>query len=305
MQRGVDSIQRRVDDISKRFPGAGWMDLPQELVDEILGYLLEDLHALKACSLTCKHLFGAARPLIHQRLACFDSRPEYPKPGRWLFSRHKKDPGAFERLIDAGRSGVLPYTRHLILKPKYHHSYPRFSPSDLQEYLPHLRSITKLHTLTLDSFHLPQFIPVFNEYFGTFANTLRHLDIRRAYGTEQQLLYFICQFPRLEDLTIVFSLWERTAHPVPTITHSPPLRGKLVLVRPASRGFTDGFAALPGGLNFRSVELFQSTDWRSQRGDSRAVLAACNHTAASISYLWHARGDESEFSPSFRAHIMV
>ena len=58
--------QRRVDDISKQFTGAGWKHLLLELVDEILGYLLDDLDALRACSLTCKHLFGTTRPLIHQ-----------------------------------------------------------------------------------------------------------------------------------------------------------------------------------------------------------------------------------------------
>ena len=68
-----DGIWRRVDDISKQYTGAGWKNLPQELVDEILDYLLDDLKALKACSLTCKCLFGATRPLIHRRLICSGS----------------------------------------------------------------------------------------------------------------------------------------------------------------------------------------------------------------------------------------
>jgi len=36
--RPVD-IQHRVDDISKQFTGAGWKNLPQEIVDEIVDYL--------------------------------------------------------------------------------------------------------------------------------------------------------------------------------------------------------------------------------------------------------------------------
>ena len=67
-------VRERVGDISKQFTGAGWKHLPQELVDEILGYLLDDLDAFKACSLICKLLFGATRPLIHERV-CLASRP--------------------------------------------------------------------------------------------------------------------------------------------------------------------------------------------------------------------------------------
>ena len=278
-----DNTHRRVDNLSKRFTGAGWMDLPQELVDEILGYLRDDLAALKACSLTCKHLFGATRPLIHQRL-CLATRLDwmpYPKPKVSLFGRRKRPPEAFGRLIDADRSGLLRYTRHLTFKIE---GGP-FVPSNIREYLPHLRSITELHGLTFITFCVYLFIPVFDECFGMFASTLRHLDIRIAHGTEQQLLYIICQFPLLEDLNIVspVKVVAYPEHPVPTIIQSPPLRGKLVLAQVYSAELFEGLAALPSGLNFRSLELFRC-------GGSRAVLAACGHSVTSISYLWYRWG---------------
>ena len=271
-------IHRRVDDISKRFTGAGWKSLPQELVDEILGLLLDDLDVLKACSLTCKRLFGAARPLIHQRLICLDTRPDYPKPKRSLFSRRGRHPGAFGRLVDADRSDVLRYTRHLTFKPTDNLSKPCFNPIHLQGYLPQLRSITKLDSLTLEIFYITSFIPVFDEYFGIFANTLRRLDIRRADGTAQAILYIVSKFPLLEDLTIISSGGGFTP-PVPAIAPSPPFRGKLVLANARSRELSEGLAAFPGGLNFRSLELAKCE--RPQ-----AVLVACGHTATSISYLW-------------------
>jgi len=277
-------IQRRINDISKQFTGAGWKNLPQELVDAIMGYLVDDPDALKSCSLTCKRLFGATRPLIHQRLVCLDSRVVY-KPRGTPFSR---GPGTFERLIDADRLGVLPYTRHLALKPKPF--YPLFHPGDLKEYLPHLWSITRLHTLTLNSFIFPPFIPVFNEYFGMFTDTLRHLDIQESYCTNRELLYIISQFPLLEDLTIVSPVSGDAAPPgdaIPTITQLPPLRGKLALVRAVSREFFSTFAEFPGGLNFRSLELFRC-------GDPGVIVAACSNTATSISYLWPAQGDDSK-----------
>jgi len=271
----LGGIQRRVDDISKQFTGAGWKSLPQELVNEILGYLLGNLPALKACSLTCKRLFGATRPLIHQRLVCLDTRPDPLKQKRYLFSRRRRTRGVFERLVNADRSGILRYTRHLTFEPTDGTLKSLICLMDLQEYLPQLRSIAKLDGLTLDNLYLPHSIPAPNEISGRFVDTLRHLDIRNAFGTEQQLLYLVCWFPRLEDLTIVSpNTQPRTPIQMPTITQSPPLQGKLVLVDALSKDL----AALPGGVNFRSLELA----WC----DPQPVLAACGHTAASVSYLW-------------------
>ena len=282
-------IQRRLDDISKQFTGAGWKNLPQELVDEIVRYLQDDPDALTACSLTCKSLFGATRPLIHQRLVCC-------KPKGSLFTRLKGDPGTFERLANAERSGLLHYTRHLTIKMENGPLHPR----EMQEYLPHLRSITNLYTLTLSTFPLHQFVPVFNEYFGTFTNTLRHLDIRIACGTELQLLYIICQFPLLEDLTITTcpatTIIAEPELNVPAITQSPPFRGKLVLVQAASRELSEGLAALPGGLNFRSLEL-------SHCEHLEAVLAACSPTVTSLSYLWQCGALDGE--PNASIHVSV
>jgi len=269
-------IRDRIREISRQFTGAGWENLPQELVDEILGYLLDDSPTLMACSLTCKCLFGAARPLIHRLFVCLGSRPEHLKPKISLFSRRKRDLGAFGWLIDADRSGVLCYTQHLKVKLEHH----SLSPRDIQENLPLLQSITKLHTLTLEIYHLHLFIPGFSEHFGMFTNTLRHLDIRTVDGMERQLLYLVCQFPLLEDLTIIYPAYEGYAHPehpVPTITQSPPLRGKLV-AQVYSRELFETLAAFPGGLNFRSLEL----RWCEVPA---VIFARCGHTATSISYM--------------------
>ena len=255
-------------------------------MDGILLYLLDHLVALKACSLTCKSLFGATRPLIHRQFVCFGSRPGRPRRKKFLLPRPKRDPGAFGRLIYADRSGFLRHTLRLTIRMV---DGP-LNPIDMQEYLPHLRSITKLHSLTLDNFHVHPFIPVFDEHFGTFTNTLRHLDIRNARGTERELLYIICQFPLLEDLSIISpagKIVTDSGPPVPTITQSPPLRGKLVLVQAHSREFLEGFVAFPGGLNFRSLEIFPCED-------SRVIMAACGRTLTSISYLRRANVDKSE-----------
>ena len=273
-------------------------------MDEVLGYLLDDLGALRACSLACKRLFGAARPLIHRQLVCLDTRPNLPKRKRSLFSRRKRDPGPFERLIDADRSGILRYTRQLTFKSKGGFLRPCFNPRDLQECLPHLQSITGLHSLTLDTFRVSSFIPVFDKHFGMFTNTLRHLDIRNTYGTTRELSYIICQFPLLEDLTIVCPVCpvgEHSTHPghqIPAITQSPPLRGKLILAQAIWRELSEDLAAFPGGLNFRSLELSLSEHLEP-------IFAACGHTATSISYLWPHRDIDGESNPSIQMHIVT
>ena len=275
-------IQRRIDDISKQFTGAGWKNLPQEVVDEIVGYLLDNLAALKACSLTCKRLFGAMRPLIHQRLVCM-GRPDKLKRSPFNI------PGAFNELIDRDRLGILHYTRHLALIPT-NITGPHYNPRDIQRYLPHLRSITHLHTLTLFHFHLTPFTPVFDKHFGMFTSTLRYLDIRYPDGTERELLYIVSQFSLLEDLTIVSlpgQIVPYLRHPIPKITQSPPLGGNLALARGCLTELPDGLAAFPGGLNFRSLEL-------SGCKRPQALLAACGRTATSVSYFFGSDADDRE-----------
>lgn len=198
---------------------------------------------------------------------------------------------------NADHSGLLHYTRHLTFGIEDGFFFPR----NMEQYLPHLRSITKLHALTLITFHAHLFIPVFNQYFGMFASTLRRLDLRNAYCTEQQFLYIISQFPLLDDLRILSPI-EMVSHPrhqVPAIRQSPPLRGKLVLAQAYSRELFEGLAAFPGGLHFRSIELFRC-------GSPRPVLEACSHSVTSISYLWYTwNSTNGNSNPSIHMDVMI
>ena len=214
-----------------------------------------------------------------------------------LFSLRRGGPEGFERLDDADRLGLLRYIRYLALKTQ---GDGAFTPENMQMYLPYLRSITNLHTLTLSPFSIHSFIPVFNECFGMFTNTLRHLDIRNAYGTDEQLLYVISRFPLLEDLTVV-SPTVAVVHPrdrSPAITQSPPFRGTLVLVRVDSRELLEGLRALHGGLQFRSLDLFRCEN-------SQIVLDACSHTVTSISYMWWVQNNNCKSVPCVHMFITM
>ena len=148
-------------------------------MDEILGYLLNDLAALKAYSLTYKRLFGATRPLIQKwlYLAPRQNRKAHPKPKGSLFGRRKRAPEEFERLIGADRWGILCYTQNLTFEMGGDSSRPR----NAQEYLPHLRSITELRTLTLIIPRAHLFIQVFDVMnISAFSPTLYDTS---TYGT--------------------------------------------------------------------------------------------------------------------------
>ena len=128
--------QHRVDDISKEFTGDGWKSPPQELVDAILSYLLDDVETLKACSHTS---------------ACLAQRSATPLGFPLYFCRT-----GLERLVDAERWDLLRYIQHLTLEV----GLGTLSSKAVQEYLPHFRSFTNLHTLTLDTFHPTPFLPL-------------------------------------------------------------------------------------------------------------------------------------------------
>ena len=139
-------------------------------MDDILSYLLDDLSALKACSRTCKSLFGATRPILHQRVCLASSSVQAgrPKAKGSLFSPRRGDFEAFERLVDADRSGTLRYIQHLTFKMG--NSFP--TPENMLKHHLHFQSMTNLHSLTLMPLHL--FIPVFGERFDMFTDILRH-----------------------------------------------------------------------------------------------------------------------------------
>ena len=76
-------------------------------------------------------------------------------------------------------------------------------------------------------------------------------------------------------------------HPVPKITQTH------------SSGLFESLAALPGGLNFRSLELFRC-------GSPQNILEACGHIVTSISYLWYTwNSANGESNPSIQVDVAM
>lgn len=270
-----------------------WNRLPPELVDEILGYLSDDLPTLKACSLTCKGMLSSARPLIRSRLFLVStrSRRSNGRFTKYLFKRPKGgiDP-RLERLVAADRQGLLQYTRHLVIRT----GRLPLTPQSLQPYIPYFHSIDKLQTFVVDGLDIPAFVPVFDDYFGMFTHSLRGLDIKYILDSERQLLCFISQFPLLEDLSIQ-SCYVVYSHPnpsLPMLRTSPPFRGHLKLsIIMDSRSLCEALAQLPEGLNFTSLEL-------KGCGNPAAIITACQFTLRSVLYTWIDRLGKHHSIPS-------
>ena len=258
----------------------GWNRLPPELVDRILQYLSEDLPTLKACSLTCKIMLGSARPLIESWLCLSPARKQKlnVRSIKSLLKRSKKTLDSLERLADMDRRGLLLHTRHLVLKM----DELSLVPQSLLPYIPFFLYIDNLQTLVIDGLDVTAFIPVFNSCLGMFTRSVRSLDIRHIWDSDRQLLWFIGQFPSLEDLSIrsCYALYYFLGPSPPLIPTSPPLRGHLNLSTIwDSQTFCDALAHFPGGLHFTSVEL-------KGCGKPESIIMACRLSLRSISYTW-------------------
>jgi len=79
---------------------------------------------------------------------------------------------------------------------------------------------------------------------------------------------------------------------------SPLLQGKLLVVQVHSRELFEGLVALPGGLNFHSLELHQCKYLE-------VIFAVCGQTTALILYLWLHGGVNSEPNSSIYVYIMI
>ena len=258
----------------------GLIRLPPELIDEILRCLSDDLPSLKACALTCKIMHSSARPLLGSWLCLSPARRRKlnSRSMKALFKRSKRGSDSLERLADVDRRGLLPHTRNLVLKM----DELAFVPQSLRPYTPYFLSIHNLRTLVIDGLDVTAFMPVFTSCLGMFTRSLRSLDIKHIWDSDRQLLWFISQFPLLEDLSIrsCYALYLFLGPSPPLIRTSPPFRGHLNLsLLMDSQSLCEALAQFPGGLNFTSLEL-------KGCGKPAAVIAACQFSLKSVSYTW-------------------
>ena len=252
--------------------------LPQEIVDEILEYLEDHRHrrTLVACSLTCKALFLSARPIIHRQLymgGTLDTQEIH---------RYKtSSPPPFHILSAAARCDLTRYTRRLTIDVGR-----EFTPQNLWPYHPQFQTFALLTSITLHQFDPSPFLPVFEQHFGHLKRQIRSLEFINPPGSQDDMLYFICQFPNLEDLG--FNPFPQhnldPSQDISTVQSSPTLGGTLRIASMKSRGIEafGSLARLPSGLRFRSIEFL-----RYIRIDPNIIMRECASTLQSVTLVFH------------------
>ena len=265
---------------SAEFTG-GFKRLPQETVDEILEYLVDDRRTLIACSLTSRGLLRSARRIIHRRLRLVG--PEYK------FQCEAANRAKLLMLSAAAELGLAQYTRELTIKIG-----GEFTPKNLLPYLPQFQTFARLTSLTLHDFDPSPFLHSFERYFGHLAQQMRSLEFISTPGPQYNMMYFISQFPNLEDLGFdpfpAHNLNPYGKYNISAIRSSPTLGGTLQ-VTSTNAWWTRSLqplARLPSGLRFRSIEFLHCT-----RIDPNIIIQECTSTLQSLTHVVHTR----EFSP--------
>jgi hypothetical protein len=263
--------------------------LPQEIVDEILGYLEYDRWTLIACSLACKGLFHSARYMIHRRLHVVSPRRAGTPGEREMHRVRAENRSQLRTLSAVAEHGLTRFTRELTIRVG-----EEFTPENLRPYLPQFQTFARLTSLTLYHFDPTPFLPVFKQYFGHLSQQMRSLEFVYPPGPQDDILYFISRFPNLEDLGFnsfpQHNLDPSKEYNISTIRSSPTLGGTLRVT--STNGWrTDSLerlTRLPSGLRFRSIEFLHCTGLNPD-----IVIRKCTSTLQSLTHVLHA----CEFSP--------
>ena len=185
------------------------MDLPQEIIDEILGYLpSNDRRPLKNCSLVSKSWLRSSQ--------------------RYLFAHVALDGVNYRSWLSKilpTNTGLLRNVRSLTYFLRRNGDYDL--PSHIlapREYLP---SFSKLQALTLFNVDIKSAVIDNLEIFSAFQQTLVSLRLIQVSVTWSAFVGFIGCFPHLRTLGIHCTSFRVDDWPIPRISHV--LRGRLVV----------------------------------------------------------------------------
>lgn len=194
------------------------MDLPQEVVDEVIDNLAFDFATLKSTSLVRKSWTHRSR----RRLFYFVPINSLIRLENWSQS------------ISPDPDGIASYPQvvHLLSvdAPK---SWVK--PENLDRFYDHFRSFSQVERLVIHKLETARFDAASTlRYFGNFAATIRSLELRAPVGSQASLISFICAFPLVDDLTIELPAIiignGGNQQEVPHIAAVPAFKGRLKLL---------------------------------------------------------------------------
>jgi len=185
------------------------MNLPQELIEEIIYDLTSDVQSLQSCSLVAKSWAYPSRKWLFE--AVILSRRTYQ---RWM---DRIPPENIELLRNVRSFGFLSDGRMV----------DGVTPNCIDFLHRYLPSLHHLENLGLQHLFLGPDIPQKIGLFSAFQQTLSSLSLGRCDATSDALITIINYFPLLANLDFQ-TLIDRWGHP-PVAQLSQPLRGRLVV----------------------------------------------------------------------------
>jgi len=261
------------------------MDIPQEIVDEVIDNLAFDFTTLKSTSLVKKSWTHRSR----RRLFYFVAIDSLRRLEQWSLS------------ISPDPEGVASYPRTVILLSN---DIPRswVRPENLVKFHDHFRSFSRVERLVISRLETAKFDATSTpHYFGNFTATVRSLELQTAAGTFASLFSFICAFPLVDDLAIEFPNVTGGSGKdggVTDLTSVPSFRGKLKLLDMfhGSGPLVELLCALP--LPFHTISISSRDPGRLPQ--LAKLVSKCGKTLRSLHIKRKTRGMTSRHPPLFR-----
>ena len=252
--------------------------LPVELVDEIIDGLAGDTKSLLSCSLVSFSWVHRSRCHLFADLK-LHSLPAFRS---WFFTGLKSTSNHV-RSLDLSQDDELKW----IVPDSLSEIYNEFSAFRNVESL----SITNLDLTLFDEHSLTHF-------FDHFSGTLTSLSVKGLTVHPDTLLFFLCMFPKLDDLKLDHVEMGKATVPFRQPTVTPRFRGKLALSNIKCNGTSllAPFLDPPIPLAFEDVCV---TDSRFENPQPlKDLFAACQETMKKIKVSKIFLGESSLRSPS-------
>ena len=225
------------------------VELPQELVDQIVSHFIYDKRTLLACSTTCYSWYIAAVPHLHHTLTTDDDHDKSNKKRFW--------PRPLRESYELGLLPLVKQFRIRLGKP----NYSRFTSEQLDRHaMSYFSALTNLQELGIDYLQVSSFMSNIQRCFRHLSPTLRFLALKEPQGSCRQILYFIGLFQNLQDLKLLYTIprdeQESMADAALVPLSVPPLQGRLTLTCFTRENLIKEMILLFGGLRFRQMDLF-------------------------------------------------
>ena len=236
--------------------------LPQEIVDEIIDKLVGDRQSLLSCSIVSTDWVDRSRHHLfaHLKLRSIHHLQSWFGTSLGRFSHH---------------------VRSLVLAQDDESKW--ITPDALATIFNDFASFHNVVSLTLANLDLTLFDEhSLNHFFGHFSEHLTSLTVKRSTVNPETLLFFVCMFPKLDNLKLNSLVMGNTTMPSRRHFITPRFRGKLTLLNIKADGtpMTAPFVDPPLPMAFKEL-CVENCRFESPKS-LRDLFIPCQETAKAV-----------------------